>query len=294
MYVIAGANGFLGSYLQKAIREKTDEKILALYNNVSNVKNDDRTTWMHCDVTNMRDIEMVNNALRQGKDHKVIYLAAYHHPDLVEKNPRLAWNINVTALSHFINALDGVKCFFYPSTDSVYGDGGTDRHLKETDAYHPVNRYGQQKVAAECLVRAYGCHVVRFPFLIAPSLLPYKKHFYDQIAETISRGEKMEMFADSMRSSLDFATAAGLVVDLMEHYRDDMPKVWNVSGDDDLSKYDVGIMIAKKLGVPTDLIVPITSEQSAGIFEAKRAQSTLLDNSLLKNYLGLDSIKICL
>ncbi len=292
MYVIVGANGFLGAYMQKAIQEKTDENILALDVNISNVKNNDRISWMNCDITNMHDMEMVNDRLKQHKDHKVIYLAAYHHPDLVEKNPRLAWHMNITALSNFMNTIDGVKCFFYPSTDSVYGNGGTERHFKETDACNPVNRYGRQKAAAECLVRAYGYHVVRFPFLIAPSLLPHKKHFYDQIADTISAGACMEMFTDSMRSSLDFATAAELVIDLIENYRDDMPHVLNVSGDDDLSKYDVGIMIAKKLGVSTDLIVPIKTEQSEGIFEAKRAQSTLMDNSQLKKYLNLDEIKI--
>ena len=106
MYVIVGANGFLGAYMQKAIQEKTDENILALDVNISNVKNNDRISWMNCDITNMHDMEMVNDRLKQHKDHKVIYLAAYHHPDLVEKNPRLAWHMNITALSNFMNAPD--------------------------------------------------------------------------------------------------------------------------------------------------------------------------------------------
>ncbi len=292
MYVIVGANGFLGAYMQKAVKERTNERILALDANVSNVKNDDRTDWMKCDVTQKQDIERVMELLSQYKNHKVIYLAAYHHPDMVEKNPKTAWNVNITALSNFMNTVGHVKCFFYPSTDSVYGDGGSKRHFKETDQLNPVNRYGRQKSAAEYLVRMYGYNVVRFPFLIAPSLLPYKKHFYDQIADTISKGEKMEMFVDSMRSSLDFATAADLVIQLMEKYREDMPDILNVSGDDDLSKYDVGIMIAKKLGVSKELIVPITAEKPEGIFDAKRAKSTLLDNSQVKKYLGLQEIKI--
>lgn len=292
MYVIVGANGFLGAYMQKAIKEMTDEEILALDIHIDDVRSDDRTTWMHCDITDLHDIEQVNHIMKQKTDNKVIYLAAYHHPDLVEKNPRLAWNINITALSNFMNMVENVKCFFYPSTDSVYGNGDSSYHFKETDALNPVNRYGRHKATAECLVNAYGYHVVRFPFLIAPSLLPYKKHFYDQIADTISAGKKMEMFVDSMRSSLDFGTVAGLVIRLIENYREDMPKILNVSGDDDLSKYDVGIMIAEKLGVSKDLIVPISSEQTDGIFEAKRAKSTLMDNSEIKKYLGLREIKI--
>lgn len=292
MYVIVGANGYLGAYLRKAVKELTGEKILALDMNIDQTQDDERVIWKKCDITSLDDVKAVNDIMKREEENKVIYLAAYHHPDMVEKNPRIAWNINITALSNFMNTVENVKCFFYPSTDSVYGDGNSEYHFKETDALKPVNRYGRHKATAECLVNAYGYNVVRFPFLIAPSLLPYKKHFYDQIVDTITKGEKMEMFADSLRSSLDFETVARLVIKLIENYREDMPKILNVSGDDDLSKYDVGLMIAKKIGAPTDLIVPISADQTDGIFEAKRAKSTLLDNSEIKKYLGLKEIKI--
>lgn len=293
MYVIVGANGFLGSYLRMAVKEMTEERILALATRTDSVEEDDRTEWLACDVTKAGDVEKVKNRLGQEEEgHKILYLAAYHNPDLVEKNPRHAWNVNITALSNFINTIENVKCFFYPSTDSVYGDGGDTCHFSEWDRLSPVNRYGHHKVAAECLVYSYGYNVVRLPFLIGPSLLSHKKHFYDQIAETIGQGKEMKMFADSKRSSLDFGTAAKLIVRLAENYREDMPEIINVSGDEDLSKYDVGRMIAKKIGADESLIVPITSEQTEGIFEARRAKSTLMDNSLLKQYLGLDQVRI--
>lgn len=292
MYVIVGANGFLGAYMRQAIRKLTQEDILALDVNIDRNDSDKKTKWLSCDITKQEDVRQVYAVLKQSSGHKVIYLAAYHHPDSVEKNPRLAWNVNVTALSDFMNTIEDVKCFFYPSTDSVYGEGGSSYHFKESDGLNPVNRYGRQKAAAECLVNAYGYNVVRFPFLIAPSLLAYKKHFYDRIAETILQGGKMEMFADSMRSSLDFGTVAELVIQLMEHYTEQMPKILNVSGDDDLSKYDIGRMIARKLHVSEELIVPISADHSEGIFEARRAKSTLLDNTELKKYLGLEEIKI--
>jgi dTDP-4-dehydrorhamnose reductase len=221
-------------------------------------------------------------------------LAAYHHPDLVAKNPRVAWDTNVTALSRFLNTVENVKCLYYPSSDSVYGESYDQHRFVETDPLKPVNRYGQQKCVAETLVTAYGYNVVRFPFLIAPSLIPGKKHFYDVIAETIQRGETMEMFADSYRSALSFDTAAELTVRMMESYCEAYPKVLNVCGDDDLSKYDIGLMIADKLGVSRDLIKPISIESTSGIFEAKRASSTLMDNTLLKHTLGLQQVKLVL
>lgn len=292
MYVVVGANGFLGAYMRQAIRKMTQEDILALDKVIDGSDRDGKTEWMQCDITKPEDVKQINSITKQSGCHKIIYLAAYHHPDMVEKNPRMAWDINITALSYFMNTLENVECFFYPSSDSVYGDGGISYHFKESDHLNPVNRYGRHKAAAECLVNAYGYNVVRFPFLIAPSLLSYKNHFYDQIAEAVQQGRKMEMFADSMRSSLDFGTAADLVIQLIENYSEQMPKILNVSGDDDLSKYDIGKMIARRLGVSENLIVPISADHADGIFEAKRAKSTLLDNSEIKKYLRLKEIKI--
>ena len=291
MYVVVGANGYLGANFIKNILEATDEAVLA----VARHKGQDygpRVSWAECDITHAEDAQALNERwFRKNSDNKVLFLAAYHHPDLVEKNPRLAWDTNVTALSRFLNLAENVSRFYYPSTDSVYGEGGAEYRFKETDELHPVNRYGMQKTVAEKLVTAYGYNVVRFPFLISPSLLPQKKHFYDIIVETLLAGKPFELFADSYRSTLTFDTAARLTVDLMER-NEPAPQIINVCGDDALSKYDVGLMIADKVGVSRDLIVPISVNDQTGIFEAKRAGSTVMDNTLLKETLGLHTVKL--
>lgn len=294
MYLVIGANGFLGSYIVKNIIEKTQEKIIATARDISGMTDDDRISWQSCDISSKSDVDSLCDKLSDIKEIKVVFLAAYHHPDMVEKNVRTAWNINITSLSYFINRLQNVKCFFYPSTDSVYGNSVNGYHFKESDKLAPVNTYGRQKVAAEQLILWYGYNVIRYPFLISPSISPRKKHFYDAITDSLIKGQPFEMFADSYRSSLSFELAAGILVELIEGYSDDMPKILNVCGDDDLSKYDVGLMIADKLGVSRDLIVPITMETNENIFSAARAQSTLMDNSLVKKVLGRASIKLVL
>ena len=294
MYIVVGARGFLGSYIVKSILEQTSEDVLAIARSVEGMPSADRVRWAACDVTNGNDVRRLNEEyLRQSGSNKIVYLAAYHHPDEVEKHHRLAWDTNVTSLSRFLNTAENVVRFFYPSTDSVYGDSVDGHHFRETDALAPVNRYGRQKCAAEALVTAYGYNVVRFPFLIAPSLAPGKKHFYDVIAATLKAGEPMEMFADSCRSALDFGQAAELTVRLME-LPEAAPAIVNVCGDEDLSKYDIGLRIADKLGVSRGLVKPISIAGGSGIFQAKRAASTLMDNSLLKKTLGLAEVHLVL
>ena len=111
-YLIVGANGFVGSYMIKNILEKTNKKILALDCDILGKENIDRLEWIKCDVTDQSDIEKVNLKCSEYRDVKVLYLAAYHAPDLVKKFPKKAWNINITALSSFLNTIDNVECFF--------------------------------------------------------------------------------------------------------------------------------------------------------------------------------------
>ena len=292
MYCIIGANGFLGSYILKSILNKTQERVVACCRDISLVGDtlkDKRITWKNLDIC---DFDAVNSFCNEYKneDKKVVYLAAYHNPDLVEKNPRIAWNTNITALSFFLNAMENVSAFYYPSSDSVYGNSIDGKVFKEDDKTNPVNTYGKQKALAEKIVNTYGYQVVRYPFLIGTSLLYAKKHFYDYIVDNLKSGDGMDMFSDSYRSTISFRQAADYLVDLIE--MGDKHPVVNISSDKALSKYDVGIIIAEKLGVDKNLVRAIKVEDSEGIFVAKRASSTIMDNKLLKSIFKLNEISL--
>lgn len=292
MYCIIGANGFLGSYILKSILNKTQERVVACCRDISLVGDtlkDERITWKNLDIC---DFDAVNSFCNEYKDEdkKIVYLAAYHNPDLVEKNPRIAWNTNITALSFFLNAMENVRAFYYPSSDSVYGNSIDGKIFKEDDKANPVNTYGKQKALAEKIVNTYGYQVVRYPFLIGTSLLSSKKHFYDYIVENLRSGDGMDMFSDSYRSTISFRQAADYLVDLIE--MGDKHPVVNISSDKALSKYDVGIIIAGKLGVDKNLVRAIKVEDSEGIFVAKRASSTIMDNKLLKSIFKLNEVSL--
>lgn len=292
MYLIIGANGYLGSYIIKNILDSTTENIVATARTLPNGYINKRVKWIQLDITDNLSINKMSVLSSSYEKIKVVYLAAYHKPDLVQKNPRVAWNVNVIALAKVLNTLENVECFFYSSTDSVYGESQNGYHFKENDVLNPVNTYGIQKKTAEALVNGFGYNVVRFPFLIGRSILKQKKHFFDTIYETLAQNDKMEMFYDSFRSALDFDTVSDILVSLMETYRKTYPKIVNISGDEDLSKYDIGIMLAKQYGFDTKLVSPISIKENKAIFETPRAGSTLMDNTLIKSVLGVQKIVI--
>ncbi|MBO4521089.1 MAG: sugar nucleotide-binding protein [Alphaproteobacteria bacterium] len=289
MYAVVGANGYLGSYVIKAILGLTNQNVIATARDLSRVNPDNRVEWVACDVQDDASVDALLEKLKREERVKIVYLAAYHNPDNVEKNKELAWDINVTCLSKFLNKATFAEKIYYASTDSVYGESVNGYRFKESDPLTPVNFYGHNKGAAEALLIHRGRNVVRFPFLISPSII-YKPHFYDVIVENIRSGKPFEMFADSYRSSLSFENAGKLWINLME--RENIPQIVNICGDRDLSKYDVGLMIADREGVSEDLIIPISVSQPKENFETRRAASTLMDNTLLKTILGLREIDI--
>lgn len=291
MYVILGAAGFLGSYLIQSVLTHTEERILAAARKPDGITASSRVTPVRCDVTVPADREALAARMREGEPCRVIYLAAYHNIDMVAKHPRDAWQVNIIALAEFLNAAENVQALFFASTDCVYGEGSADYGFKESDPLNPVSVYGVQKAAAEGLVTAYGYHVLRLPYLFGPSIAPGKQHFYDLLTADFKNGKSAGLYYDSLRSTLDYQTAADTIVRLAECNRTDtVPRILNVCGDAFLSKYDLGLMLAEKLGTPPHLAVPVTAYNPDTDPGARRAFAGLMDNALLKQTLGIEEL----
>jgi dTDP-4-dehydrorhamnose reductase len=290
-YLIIGASGYLGSYFLKNILEKTNDHIIATYNSEPSIINE-RIKWLKLEITNFEEVDKFCEDLKKlHKELKVIYLSAYHHPDKVEENSKLAWNINIVCLANLLNKIPNIFTFYYSSTDNVYGESINNYHFKENDQCSPVNEYGQQKLLAEKIVLSYRQNVIRYPFLIGPSLTN-KKHFYDFIVEDLKNDKKIEAFADSYRNSIEFNSAALYTINLIEKYGDKNLGIINICSDKGTSKYDVMIKIADKFGYNKENIIPVSIQKTNNIFKARRAKSTLMDNTKIKNLLLINNIDL--
>ena len=242
-------------------------------------------------MTDAESIESLKKAAGNTAECRIFYLAACHNLDLVKREPEFAENINITALKNFLEAFSDAECLWFSSTDCVYGEN-TDEFpsFKETAPTCPVSEYGRQKLRAEEIVRSRGFNVARLPFMIGASLLENKKHFYDSIVEKATQGQDITLADGLWRSALDYESVADILVKLS--MLKNVPQTLNLCGDDSLSKYDVGEMIAKKHNLPMKHIIKTPEEEIMKIFDERRTSSTAMDNSLLKSVLGADEIKI--
>lgn len=291
MYIIIGANGFLGSYVLKTLVSNTDRRMLATYHSKKENLFEGRVEWTKLDVTNKDDINNLAELAGDISDCSIFYFSACHNLDLVKREPEFARNINITALKKFLDTFKDAKNLYFSSTDCVYGENTEDIPcFKESDTTSPISEYGRQKLEAENLVTSYGFNVVRLPFMIGPSILQNKKHFYDNIVEKTVQGEDFTLADGLWRSALDYESVADILFKLTN--KENVPQILNLCGDDSLSKYDVGVMIAKKHNLPMKHIIKTPEAEIMKIFYEVRTSSTAMDNSLLKAVIGIDEIKI--
>ena len=291
MYLIIGASGYLGRYCIKNVLENTSENVIATYSEPEKpVYENPRLDWKKLDVTSVEALKEIAKCV--DEETKIIYLAAFHHPDKVEEMPELAWNINIVALANAINLFRKAKCFYYSSTDTVYGEGGLDILFKEDDKTNPVNLYGKHKALAEQITIGGGGNVVRFPFIIGTSLVENRPHFFDNLMNDIKNGKVVEMFEDSYRSTLSFNQCANFLVKLIEKFGACYEKIINISSDNAMSKYDVVLKMCEDFNLDKSFVKPISINNCEGIFKAKRAKSAILDNTKLKYLLNIEKIEL--
>ena len=293
MYLIVGGNGYLGSYLIKNILEETKETIVATYHSGTPFRHDPRIIWHQTDVSQRESVqELYDHTIKVADSPiKCVYLAGYIKPDDVYSNPHLAWDINIGGLVNFLSAFQkDLFCFYFASTDMAVGESINDYHFKETDAPHPVNLYGQMKLASEHIVHSLDFNVFRFPLMLGRSLIPGRPHFIEHIERVVKNQEHFEILADYYESSLDYDTVASLIVAIVEKYGSCAEKTLHVCGDEKISKYEIAQRFCDTAGLDKSYLKPLALIQCS-FFKAMRC-SILLDNTLIKKLTNRSEIKI--
>ncbi|MEZ8949842.1 sugar nucleotide-binding protein [Vibrio sp. 10N.247.311.18] len=283
IHVVIGASGYLGSSILSCLAN--EKHVIATYRTKKEpIANED---WKQLDVGDVASIDSFLSELDADEQYSFYYLAALHHPDKVEEDWQQAWDINITGLSYFVSRLPENSDLIYSSTDNVYGESIDFNAFNELSTLSPVNEYGKQKLLAENIVSSRGFKVVRYCFLIGPSIIS-KPHFYDVIKQACNTDKGISLMEDSFRSVISFRQASAYTVELMTKFWKIPTGAINIATDEVLTKYEIGLKIVESS--KHDRISKISIDDS-GIFTAKRPKNVILSNSKLKRLLSLTEIK---
>lgn len=252
--LVTGANGLLG---QRLIKLCVDEGISVLATSVgeSRLYNLDGVQYQSLDIT---DKDAIHKAVSAYKPDAVVNTAALTHVDVCEDNKEKAYAINVEAVQYLADVcadLDTYLCHI--STDFIFD--GAQGMYKESDAPNPVNYYGETKLQAEEVLNNHpsvNAAILRtiLVYGFVPNLT--RTNIILWLNDTLAAGNKVNMVTDQYR---------------MPTYADDLAKacllackqqakgVFNISGPDYISVYDLALMVADVFGHNKDLITPAES-----------------------------------
>jgi dTDP-4-dehydrorhamnose reductase len=181
----------------------------------------------------------------------VIHCAAIGDVDKSERDPDLAWRVNVDGTANIARACaHGSARLVFVSTSTIF-DGASGRYSEE-DPPNPINVYGRTKVAAEHAVR-----VLHPSSLITRISMAYGyprtggASFLTRVEETLLAGEPTSQPADEFRTPTDVVTLAEALVELAGM---DTPGVLNIGPRERISRHDFAVKIARRLGADPALV----------------------------------------
>ena len=147
--LITGANGFVGSWLMRALRTTYAEENLVPVGSLDEVQ-----TTLNIDV---RDADGVRSLVRLVRPDVVVHLAAVSNVPTSTSHKRMTWDVNMTGTMNLAEAvLDYVpSCrFIFISSSEVYGKSLnlSAVPVDENTMLDPLNPYASAKAAADLLL----------------------------------------------------------------------------------------------------------------------------------------------
>lgn len=218
--------------------------------------------------------------LDQLRPDLVVHAAGLTDVERCERAPEQAHEVNVVCAGVVARscAEHGIK-LVHISTDHLF-DGALAMATEE-DLPQPLNEYGRSKAAGEQMVLASApsAMVVRTNFYgWGPS---YRRSFSDRILDALRRGDSISLFEDVHFTPI---LADALIDTVHALAATDASGIYNVTGDERLSKYDFGLRIADVFGLDGNLIRP--GRLTDRVELTRRPQEMSLCNRKARDRLG--------
>lgn len=169
--IITGALGQIGTELTFKLMEKYGEENV-LPTDIMKANNDGLIS-KHLKILDVRDFESMKKIVEEFKPDTILHMAAILSATC-EKNPQVAWDINMGGLVNTleVSRLHKLK-FFTPSSIGAFGPTTPKENTPQITIQRPNTMYGVNKVSGELLCDYYytkfgvDTRGLRFPGLIS-------------------------------------------------------------------------------------------------------------------------------
>ncbi len=251
--LITGSNGLLG---QKLVAYYTSAELLQKYSLIATSRGENRIkkqqnfTFQSLD---MSDATSVMAVFEQYQPDAIIHTAALTQVDECEIQREACWLHNVIAVENLVKACEKYNTFLlHLSTDFIFdGEAGP---YSEAAQPNPISYYGESKLASEKIVQQAQC-----PWAIARTVLVFgmseamsRSNIILWVKKSLEEGKTIQVVSDQWRTPTlaeDLAKGCALIVEK------EAQGIFNISGKEMLTPYDMAIQTADYFGLDKSLIV---------------------------------------
>lgn len=253
--LVTGSNGLLGQKLTAILlKDKTVTPLLT--SRGRSVLPGLDAVYQPMDITDAEAVKTVFDAFRPDV---VINTAAMTMVDHCETNQDACWTANVTSVENLIRASKSAKAHLaHVSTDFIFD--GSHGPLDESAQPNPVNFYGKSKLAAETLLMQSD-----LDWCILRTVLVYgitndmsRSNIVLWVKDNLEKGKKINVVNDQWRTP---TLAEDLAMGCYLAAKKKAKGVYNISGKDFLSPYDIALKTAAFFNLDKSLINPTDSTQ---------------------------------
>jgi dTDP-4-dehydrorhamnose reductase len=161
------------------------------------------------------------------------------------------------ATESLVDACGRVDCgLLHISTDAVFD--GERAPYAESDEPAPVHAYGRWKAAAEACVlgRLPSAAIVRTSLIVRADPPDNGSAW---VLDGLRRGEPVRLFVDELRCPIAAEDLAAQLWELSAILVEARAGVWHLAGPEAVSRYTLGVLLARRTGVDADAIIPTRS-----------------------------------
>jgi dTDP-glucose 4,6-dehydratase len=186
----------------------------------------------------------------------IVHMAAETHVDNSIQNPANVIENNIMSTVNILECarkLKHLECFFYFSTDEVYGPALDGKMFKEDERHNPTNPYSASKSGAEqiCIAykNTYNVPIIRINVMNAFGEKQHVEKFIPKTIKSILNNEKVliHSYPDKKTSGTRFYIharniAAGVMF-LLSNGK--IGESYNLTGEREISNLEIAMLIAR-------------------------------------------------
>lgn len=252
--LITGSNGLLGQKLVDLLSQEKDIQLIATAKGENRLPNQNGYVYQTLDIT---DAQQVNEVFAAYKPQIVIHTAAMTNVDTCESDQAGCELLNIKAVEYLVNACEKHASFLcHLSTDFIFdGEAGP---YDEAAKPNPISIYGESKLKAEEIIQASSIRWAIARTVLVFGIVPdmSRTNIILWVKKSLEEGKQINVVTDQFRTPTlaeDLAIGCWLIA------QKEAEGIFNISGEELLTPYEMAIKTAEFFHLPKELIKPADS-----------------------------------